>query len=98
MKEPGSTDTLDVRRAVAVGDLARRQLTLDLNTTAESPTPDGEAAAEPSGTSRRGTRKPRQVVLYVHLAETAVTPGASLVGEFGRVENTGPGARRQIRQ
>src|SRR5215210_2737180 len=28
----GSTESLDVRRAVAVGDLARRQLTLDLTT------------------------------------------------------------------
>ena len=32
LKDLGSTDTLDVRRATAVGDLARRQLTLDLNT------------------------------------------------------------------
>ena len=31
LKDLGSTDTLDVRRATAVGDLARRQLTLDLN-------------------------------------------------------------------
>ena len=35
----------------------------------------------------------------MHLAETAVTPGASLVGEFGRVENTrGPVHAEQIRQ
>ena len=33
LKDLGSTDTLDVRRATAVGDLARRQLTLDLNPT-----------------------------------------------------------------
>src|SRR5688500_8045146 len=32
LKDLGSTHTLDVRRATAVGDLARRQLTLDLNT------------------------------------------------------------------
>ena len=32
LKDLGSTDTLDVRRATAVGDLARRQLSLDLNT------------------------------------------------------------------
>ena len=89
LKDLGSSDTLDVRRAVAVGDLARRQLTLDLNPATEGPTADGDATpAEPSGTSRRGTRKPRQVVMYVHLSDAAVTPGAPLVGEFGRVENT----------
>ena len=37
LKDLGSTDTLDVRRATAVGDLARRQLTLDLNTTPDGP-------------------------------------------------------------
>ena len=45
----GSTDSLDVRRAVAVGDLARRQLTLDLNTDApEDATPDGAATRRPA--------------------------------------------------
>ena len=42
LKDLGSTDTLDVRRATAVGDLARRQLTLDLN-----PTPDTTPDASP---------------------------------------------------
>ena len=32
LKNLGSTDSLDVRRAVAAGELARRQLALDLNT------------------------------------------------------------------
>jgi hypothetical protein len=52
----GSTETLDVRRAQAVGDLARSQLSLDLNT--REPTP------------RR--LKPRQLVLHVHLSAAAV--------------------------
>src|SRR4029453_2953616 len=39
LKDLGSTDTLDVRRATAVGDLARRQLTLDLNTTPDTSPP-----------------------------------------------------------
>jgi len=95
----GSTESLDVRRAVAVGDLARRQLTLDLTTddAPENETPvDAPADGHPG--PRRATRKPRQVVLYVHLSEAAVTPGADLVGEFGRVENTrGPVHAEQIR-
>ena len=37
--------------------------------------------------------------MYVHLSEAAVAPGAPLVGEFGRVENTrGPAHAEQIRQ
>jgi hypothetical protein len=92
----GSTESLDVRRAVAIGDLARRQLTLDLTT--DEASADGLGDVDPEGPRRR-TRKPRQVVLYVHLSEAAVTPGADLVGEFGRVENTrGPVHAEQIRQ
>jgi hypothetical protein len=38
------------------------------------------------------------VVLYVHLSDAAVVPGAPLDGEFGRVENTrGPVHAEQIR-
>ena len=37
--------------------------------------------------------------MYVHLSDAAVVPGASLAGEFGRVENTrGPVHAEQIRQ
>ena len=98
----GSTDSLDVRRAVAVGDLARRQLTLDLNThPTDVTTADAtaeEPAEDPKGSKRR-VRKPRQMVMYVHLSDAAVTPGAPLVGVFGRVENTrGPVHAEQIRQ
>jgi hypothetical protein len=100
---------LDVRRAVAVGDLARRQLTLDLNAgdgaADGSSDPGGnDEPAEHSGADRpaavrRTTRKPRQVVLYVHLSDAAVVPGAPLEGVFGRVENTrGPVHAEQIRQ
>ena len=106
LKDLGSTDTLDVRRATAVGDLARRQLTLDLNPTpdVDETTDDDRTSAEktpgdaPTAT-KRTTRKPRQVVMYVHLSDAAVVPGAPLAGEFGRVENTrGPVHAEQIRQ
>ena len=52
----GSSEPLDVRRAQAVGDLARRQPALDLDGPEVSP---------------RAT-KPREVVMYVHLSEAAV--------------------------
>jgi hypothetical protein len=78
-----------VRRATAIGDLARRQLALDLNPdTATGEQRPGEPTDTAAGPGTRRARKPRQVVLYVHLAQAAVTPGAPLDGEFGRVENT----------
>ena len=59
----GSTEPLDVRRAMAAGDLARHQLALDL---------DRRGAVEQQR-SVETTRHPRQVVLYVHLSEAAIT-------------------------
>ena len=60
LKDLGSEDTLDVRRALAVGEMARARLTLDLNPT----------SVEPVETSRR------QVVLYVHLSDQALAGAA----------------------
>ena len=66
LKDLGSTDTLDVRRATAVGDLARRQLTLDLNPTPDvrrtrTTTPDGDRRHRPSPHSHRGERPASRV-------------------------------------
>jgi hypothetical protein len=72
----GSQDSLDVRRATAVGELARRQQTLDLNT---STTNDGESCPAPQ-------RRARQVVLYAHLSDEAIHDPA--LGDLGRLENT----------
>ena len=58
----GVDDSLDVRRSIAAGQLARNQLALDLNTSAA----DESAATRPRP-------KPRQVVLHVHLSDTAIT-------------------------
>ena len=69
----GSDESLDVRRALAVGDLARRQLAL------EFPTED----ADPQPAPRR--RAARHVVVYVHLSESAVGG----VDPVARVENAG---------
>ncbi len=70
----GSTETLDVRRARAAGELARRQLALDL------PADDPKA----SPTARRGSQG-RAVVLYVHVSESAIRGSDGVA----RVENAG---------
>ena len=62
----GCSESLDARRAIATGVIARRQLTLDL-TQDEAPR----------------AVKARQVVLYVHLAEDAITGQTGIA----RVEN-----------
>ena len=79
LKALGSTESLDVRRAQAVGALARRQLAFDLS--ADKADGVGDRPAGQAGQPR----KPRQVVLYVHLAEAAIR-GES--GGVGRCENT----------
>ena len=75
LKDLGCTESLDVRRAMALGELARRQLALDLDISGEQPT------GQPGK-----TRRVRDVVLYLHLSAAAVTGAGSPVG---RVENVG---------
>ncbi|GAA1822556.1 hypothetical protein GCM10009812_13640 [Nocardioides marinus] len=65
----GSTDTLDVRRAKALGYLSRGDLTLDLA--------DEGGRAATSASEERASRpprssRPRQVVLHLHLSEAAL--------------------------
>jgi hypothetical protein len=63
----GSTDTLDVRRAKALGYLSRGDLTLDLA--------DEGGRAATSASEERASRPPtrtRQVVLHLHLSEAAL--------------------------
>ncbi len=59
----GSTDSLDVRRAKAVGNLARHQPTLDLPS-------DNDTKSSP--------RRRREVVLHVHLEHAAVLGAGGL--------------------
>ena len=59
----GSTDSLDVRRSIAAGNLARNQATLDL--------------AVPTGPAKP-TRRKREVVLHVHLEHAAVIGAGGL--------------------
>ncbi len=78
LKAAGSPQSLDVRRAMAAGELARTRLALDLEA----------ADGRPAG---RSTTKPRQVVLYVHLSEAAVTGTGASSTDLARVENTRTG-------
>ncbi len=57
LKALGSDEPLDARRAAAVGEMARAQLSLDL-------TPGFETGLRPSSTDKN-----RQVVLHVHLTD-----------------------------
>lgn len=80
----GSTDSLDVRRSMALGELARGHQTLDLA---------GNLADAQPAPARR-PRPPRRVVLHVHLAEGALV-GA---GGLARVqEAAGPVTAEQVR-
>ena len=67
----GSTDTLDVRRAKALGYLSRGDLTLDLDTSPAEPGGRAATSASEERASRPPTRT-RQVVLHLHLSEAAL--------------------------
>src|SRR3954463_1756746 len=77
LKDLGCAESLDVRRSLAVGVMARRQLTLDLN-------PD-----QPEDDRPVASTKARQVVLYVHISQAALTGSTGVDGcDLARVENT----------
>ncbi|QZY29460.1 13E12 repeat family protein [Nocardioides coralli] len=76
----GSEATLDQRRALAVGELARRQLTLDLTP------PEVEVRAQRATKPPAPRRTPvRKTVLYLHLTDHALT---STGDGIGRCETT----------
>lgn len=79
-KAGGSEESLDARRSIALGDLARGQTPLDLTTPdlvpSEVEVRDFEtgAARPPQSTSPRATKPPhRQILLHLHLSEAATT-------------------------
>jgi hypothetical protein len=74
LQDLGCAESLDVRRAIAVGELARRQLALDLQ--------PGDKSERTAAGRKRKQRRP--VTLFVHLHQSALE-GA---GGIGRVENT----------
>jgi len=73
----GSTETLDVRRAQALGDLARRQLALGFEWEADhvAKQPTRTAPADPGGRQDPGLFGRRQVVLYAHLTDEVLGSG-----------------------
>ncbi len=93
----GSQDSLDVRRAKALGYLSRGDLTLDLaDAGGRAATSASEASSVEEARQRRlETKKPtRQVVLHIHLSDAAlqaspeVDPDTGKLGlHLARVEN-----------
>ena len=75
----GSTDSLDVRRSIAAGQLARNQLALDLADDARRATVVEQRAQRANRRDHTADKrpKPRQVVLHVHLSDTAITGTAA---------------------
>jgi hypothetical protein len=66
----GSTESLDVRRAQALGELARHELALDFTT---DQLHDTASTASTGGTGERaGERAGRDATLYVHLDQQAL--------------------------
>uniref|UniRef100_UPI0013008826 HNH endonuclease signature motif containing protein n=1 Tax=Desertihabitans aurantiacus TaxID=2282477 RepID=UPI0013008826 len=86
----GCTESADVRRALALGELARCQPALDLTSDDAGP-----------GADRRGAARGPRITLYLHLSAEALGRTASAQpdhAQVGRVGNTGvPVTAGQIR-
>ncbi len=76
LKVAGSAESVDARRATALGEMSRQQLALSFE--------QADPASSDSTTTITATSPVRPVTLYLHLAEDALT-GANPVG---RCENT----------
>ena len=85
LKDLGSTDSLDVRRSIAVGELARRQLALDFS--------DGSVVEE--GAPRPSRNHRRELVLYVHLSQDALTARLEHGNQLDHPRPTPPVVRRR---
>jgi hypothetical protein len=87
----GSSESLDVRRAKALGDLARTQTALDLLTGE----PDADRASGPDPDTRRQDRvnpstdnlpAAREVVIHAHF-DARMSGDQTVFGPTGRIEN-----------
>ena len=85
LKELGSALGRDARRAAAVGEIARADLTLDLPTPGPAPAPAPAPDEQEHTHEQRTVRGTRQTVLYLHLSADALADRTVV----GRVENTG---------
>ena len=83
----GSTDTADGRRATALGDLARHQMTIGFNDEDENNAAGGEVRPQ------RRVKPATQIHLYAHLSADAIThfdnPDAPDEALCGRIEQGG---------
>ena len=80
----GSTDTLDGRRAAALGELARTQLAFTFGDDSGHPLPDGTGVTSTTRAPRphrTDTRRP--VALFLHLSEDALAGDPSALGRCG---------------
>ena len=81
----GSTDSLDVRRAKALGYLSRGDLTLDLPAS-DDPSPEAASPVEEARQRPLETTKPtRQVVLHIHLSEAALKGAPEIDPDTGKL-------------
>ena len=72
LKAAGCDASLDARRAMAAGHIARRQLALDLAAAHDEKDPDEGGEPTASSPTTRRSPQPRQVVLHVHISEQAL--------------------------
>jgi hypothetical protein len=78
-KALGSTETLDVRRAKALGALARTQTALDIYS-------QGDTGARKTYSEGDGLPIAREVVLHAHFAAESADQGQTVFGPTGRLE------------
>jgi 5-methylcytosine-specific restriction endonuclease McrA len=86
----GSADTVDGRRATALGNMARRQLTLGFDDSDS----DSDAGSSVEGRATRASQPPApvtQIVIYAHLSAGAITGSVESTTEAlcARVEQAG---------
>ena len=98
LKALGDTDTLDVRKAKAVGVIANRQATLDLGTLLDG-SPGAEHAATIEPVESVGGRSLAKTKLYLHLSLTDLLRLDDSEGGtgFGTVERFGPASIARIK-
>lgn len=88
MKALGSTDSLDARRAMALGDLARTQTSLNLAGLLGHDIDPGAGDKRPVTNEDRAKKLPaaRQLVLHIHLSAAATADGHLVFDPVGRME------------
>ncbi|MBE7325451.1 HNH endonuclease [Nocardioides sp. Y6] len=89
LKAGGSTASLDVRRSVALGELARQQTSLDLAGAEAEGDDGGEGSAGTVAGTADGSmqRKARRVDLHLHFSAEVQPDGTTGINPIGFLEN-----------